>query len=290
MEYVLTQVVQQQIDGVQQTAVATKAAADSIRSDLRTDKIKRWLHPPDPSTNANHARTLRHEGTGAWLLENRVFQSWHSGSRRHLWLHGLAGCGKTVLSATVLDHLAKGNDRLILSFFFDFSDAIKQTVDGMLRSLAFQLWQGGVGSAIHLDAVFQAHQNGSDQPAIAALSDVIFKMLAVQKKVSIVLDALDESKTREAVLLWIKDVVSTPELGHVELIYTGRPEPEFMREIPSLIGEENCLALDKQAVNADIRLWVTAQLRQRRDFLEKPLSKDLLEVIRRKVGDGADGM
>ncbi|KAL6352302.1 hypothetical protein LRP88_14415 [Fusarium phalaenopsidis] len=284
------QSVQQQIDGVQQTAVATKAATDSIRSDLRTDKIKRWLYPPDPSTNANHARKLRHEGTGAWLLENPVFQEWYSGSRRYLWLYGLAGCGKTVLSATMLDHLAKGSDRLILSFFFDFSDTAKQTLDGMLRSLAFQLYQGGAGSASLLNNSFQAHQDGRDQPATKALSDVLFKMLAVQKKVSIVLDALDESTTRGELLLWIKDVVSKPELRHVQLICTGRPEPEFMRGIPSLIGEDNCLALDKDSVNADIRSYVAAQLSQRRDFRDKPLSQDLLEEIRKKVGNGADGM
>lgn len=275
---------------MQQTAVATKAATDSIKSDLRTDKIRRWLCPPDPSTNANHARMLRHEGTGAWLLKNPVFQSWHSGSRRHLWLHGLAGCGKTVLSATVLDHLAKGNDGLILSFFFDFSDTTKQTLDGMLRSLSFQLHQGGFSSASHLDVFSQAHQNGSDQPATKALSDMVFNMLVVQKKVYIVLDALDESKTRDGVLLWIKDVLSRPELIHVQLLYTSRPESEFLRHIPPLIGKQNCLPLDKQAINSDIRSWVTAQLSQRRDFTEKPLPQDLLEDIRRKVGDGADGM
>ncbi|KAJ5095220.1 Pfs NACHT and Ankyrin domain protein [Penicillium argentinense] len=284
------QLVQQQIDGVQQMTVATKATADSIRSDLHTDKIKRWLCPPDPSTNANHARTLRQVGTGVWLLENPVFQEWHSGSRQHLWLNGLAGCGKTVLSATVLDHLAKGNDRLILSFFFDFSDTTKQTVDDMLRSLAFQLYQGGVSSAKHLDALSQAHQNSSDQPATKALSDIVFRMLLVQKKVSIVLDALDESKTRHDVLLWIKDVVSRSELGHVQLLYTGRPESEFQRDIPPLIGKQNCFSLDKHAVNADIRSWVSAQLSQRRDFREKPLSPDLIERIQKKVGDGADGM
>lgn len=275
---------------MQQTTVATKAVTDSIGSDLRTARIRSWLCPPDPSANANHARTLRHEGTGAWLLENPVFQSWHSGSHRHLWLHGLAGCGKTVLSTTVLDHLAKGNDGLILSFFFDFSDSTKQTLDGMLRSLAFQLYQGGAGSAIHLDALFQAHQNGSDQPATKALSDIIFEMFLVQKKVSIVLDALDESKTRDDVLLWIKDVMSRPELVHIQLLYTSRPESKFLRHIPPLMGKQNCLPLDKQAVNSDIRSWVTAQLSHRRDFTEKPLSQDLLEKIRRKVGDGADGM
>ncbi|EXU98137.1 ankyrin repeat protein, partial [Metarhizium robertsii] len=283
------QLVQQQIDGVQQTTVATKAATDSIRSDLRTNMIKRWFCPPDSSTNANHARKLRHEGTGAWLLKNPVFQEWQSGSRRHLWLNGLAGCGKTVLSATVLDHLTEGNDRPILSFFFDFSDTTKQTLDAMLRSLAFQLYQGRTGFAGLLEASFQAHQDGRDQPATKTLEEVVCKMLAVQKRY-IVLDALDESTTRGELLLWMKDVISRPELGDVQLICTGRPEPEFIRNIPSLIGEENCLALDKESVNADIRSYVAAQLLQRPDFRDKRLSQDLLERIQSKVGNGADGM
>lgn len=281
---------QQQIDGVHQTTIATKAAISSIRSDLRTDQIRRWLCPQDPSTNANHARTLRHEGTGAWLLENPIFQSWYSGSCPHLWLYGLAGCGKTVLSATVLDHLVRGNDGPILSFFFDFSDTTKQTLDGMLRSLAFQLYQGGFGSEIHLDALYQEHQNGSKQPAVKALSAIVFKMLVVQRKVSIVLDALDESKTRDEVLLWIKDVVSRPELIHVQLLYTSRPESEFLRHIPSLIGKQNCLALDKQSINADIQSYVSAQLLERRVFLDKHLSPDIFDQIQKKVGNGADGM
>ncbi|CAG8263195.1 unnamed protein product [Penicillium salamii] len=282
--------VNKQIDSVQRMTVAMKATTDSIKSDLRSDKIRGWLDPPDPSTNANHARTLHHKGTGAWLLESPVFQSWYSGSRRHLWLHGLAGCGKTVLSVTVLDHLAKGNDGVTLSFFFDFSDTSKQTLDGMLRSLACQLYQGGFGSEIHLDALFQAHRNGSDQPTTKALLITVFKMLLVQKKVSIVLDALDESKERDNVLQWIEDVISRPELAHVQMLYTSRPESEFLRLIPPLIGEQNCIPLNKQAINSDIQSWVTAQLSQRRDFTEKPLSQDLLEEIRKKVSDRADGM
>ncbi|KAJ5675371.1 Pfs NACHT and Ankyrin domain protein [Penicillium macrosclerotiorum] len=141
------QLVQQQIDSVLQTTVVTKATTDSIRSSLHIDTIKRWLYPPDPSSSANRARMLRHEGTGVWLLENDVFQSWHSGPRQHLWLHGLAGCGKSVLSTTVLDHLAQEIGSIALSFFFDFNDVAKQTLDGMLRSLAFQLYHGGVDSA-----------------------------------------------------------------------------------------------------------------------------------------------
>ncbi|KND87255.1 Ankyrin repeat domain-containing protein 17 [Tolypocladium ophioglossoides CBS 100239] len=241
-----------------------------------------WLCPPDSSTNANRARGLRHEGTGAWLLETSVFQSWKAGSRRHLWLYGLAGCGKTVLSTTILDHLAKANDSSVLSFFFDFGDTTKQTVDAMLRSLASQLYHGGASSAGPLNASFQAHEDGFKQPATKALETV--------KKVYVVLDALDESTTRTELLSWIRDMASKPGLGHVQLLYTSRPESEFLRDIPSSIGEQNCLVLDKQAINADIRSYVTAQISQRRDFQDKPLPQHLHEQIRKKVGDGADGM
>lgn len=114
-------------------------------------------------------------------------------------------------------------------------------------------------------------------------------MLAIQK-VSIVLDALDESTTRGELLLWIKDLVSKPELVHVQLICTGRPEAEFLRDIPLLISVENGLALNKQAVNANIRSYVTAQLSQRRDFQDKRLSQSLLELIRSKVRGSANRM
>ena len=273
---------------MQRATAATKAVAESLQFDLRTEKMNRWLAPPDASTNANQARKLRHVGTGAWLFENPVFRAWDSASRGHLWLRGLAGCGKTVLSATVLDHLTKKNDAFILGFFFNFGDTAKQTVDYMLRSLAFQLYQGGTGSVGPLDALFQTHQDGRQQPATTALQDVVFKMFAIQKRVCIVLDALDESTTRGELISWIRDLASRPELGHVQLLCTGRPESEFLRDLPLLMGEQNCLSLDKEAVNADIRSYVEAQLSRRRDF--QSLSPQLLEQIRRKVGDGADGM
>jgi hypothetical protein len=115
-------------------------------------------------------------------------------------------------------------------------------------------------------------------------------MLTVQKVACIVLDALDESTTRDELLSWITNMASRPELGHVHMLYTSRPESEFLHEIPTLIGKEHCVSLDKQAVNADIRSYVTSQLLQRRDFRDKHLPQDLLEQIRTKVGDGSDGM
>ncbi|KAL8364548.1 hypothetical protein RB595_003704 [Gaeumannomyces hyphopodioides] len=224
----------QSIDNTQQTTLAINATLESVKSDSHSDKIKRWLSPPDPSTNSKHARNERHEGTGTWFLRSPAFQEWRSGSRRHLWLKGLVGCGKTVLSATVFDHLEEGSDDddLVLSFFFDFSDATKQTVDGMLRSLAFQLHRRGLDSATQLNSLFQSHRDGQNQPTTRTLRETVCKLLGRQKKAFIVLDALDESTTKTELLGWIREVTSTTGLSHIQLVCTSRPEAEFVSEIP----------------------------------------------------------
>jgi hypothetical protein len=278
------------IGEVKHAALATKVAIDHLGSSLHGEKIKSWLHPSDPSTNINHARTLRHQGTGAWLLHKPFFQSWCAGSSRHLWLHGLAGCGKTVLSTTVLDHLAQINNHLLLPFYFDFSDAGKQTVDGMLRSLAFQMYSYGGAFQGHLDTLFQNHADGRSQPSPYILGQTVFKMLAGNHGLCIILDALDESTTRSELLQWIQDITSRPEVQHIQLLCTSRLELEFLRDFPKLIGQENCVLLDRQAVNADVRAFVTSQLIERRDFKTRHLPGDLIELIQSKVGDGADGM
>ncbi|KAK2030818.1 purine and uridine phosphorylase, partial [Colletotrichum zoysiae] len=282
--------VDNKLDHLKQTTFETKATVVHIASEHHVDKIMSWLQPPDPSTNSNQARKLRHEGTGRWLLEHPVFQSWCSGLRRYAWLHGLAGCGKTVLSTTVLDHLASNRDRRVLSFFFDFSDTRKQNLDGMLRSLAFQLYQSTATGTTRLDGLFRNHENGRHQPATKAMSDVLCEMLATSTGVCIVLDALDESTSRLELLKWMEDIVARPDLGHVQLLCTARPEPEFLVRFDRMMGKESWISLDRKAVNTDIREYVAGQLATRWEFQQKNLSQDLIEQIVTKVGGGADGM
>ncbi|KAK2005308.1 Pfs, NACHT and ankyrin domain protein, partial [Colletotrichum eremochloae] len=282
--------VDHKIDHLEQTTFETKAAVVCIASERHAEKIRIWLQPPDPSTNANQARKLRHEGTGIWLLEHPVFQSWCTGLRRYSWLHGLAGCGKTILSTTVLDHLTNNKDRRVLSFFFDFSDTRKQSLDGMLRSLAFQLYQSTTPSTTRLDDLLKNHENGGREPATKAISDAVCEMLATSTEVCIVLDALDESTSRRELLKWIEDVAARPDLAHVQLLCTARPEPEFLVRFDRMMGKESCISLDRKAVNTDIRAYVAGQLATRWEFQEKHLSQDLIEQIVTKVGDGADGM
>lgn len=258
----------------------------SMASDHHFAKIERWLSPPDYSTNANLARERRHPGTGTWLLNSLAFQEWKLGSRQHLWLYGLAGCGKTILTTTILDYLLQIDTHTTLAFFFDFNDAWKQKLEDLLRSLAVQLYHTGNEAARRLDSLFTSHDDGRRQPDTIALSACVDAMIQGAEKVFIIIDALDECTAREELLHWIRGLASS----NAQLLVTGRPEAEFQREIPRLLDERNCVLLDKQAVNPDIRSYVEATLEQKRDFVDKKLSQGLLDEIGDKIGDRADGM
>jgi hypothetical protein len=59
---------------------------NQLRRDLRR---RRWLSPPDPSTNHNIACNAHHEGTATWFFEGRTYKEWKSrGSESLLWIHG----------------------------------------------------------------------------------------------------------------------------------------------------------------------------------------------------------
>ena len=69
------------------------------------NKIIQWLQYTDPSTNHNAACERREPLTGNWLLQSDDFAKWKREPKQLLWLHGIPGCGKTILSSTVVQHI-----------------------------------------------------------------------------------------------------------------------------------------------------------------------------------------
>ena len=48
---------------------------------------EKWLSPPDPSTNHDFARNVRHKGTTTWFFQDSIFNEWKS-THSLLWIHG----------------------------------------------------------------------------------------------------------------------------------------------------------------------------------------------------------
>ncbi|KAH7026446.1 uncharacterized protein B0I36DRAFT_213777, partial [Microdochium trichocladiopsis] len=267
----------------------TRAAVKAASTDQHLGKLRRWLSPPDPSTNAAAARERRHAGSGSWLLQSDAFRQWQSGRLRYLWLHGQAGSGKTILSTTIYDHLELADEFTLLFFYFDFRDAGKQSLESLLRSLAYQMHQMGHEPSLIVNQAFESHGSGRREPDLTALSQIVLAAIKATPKAVLVLDALDECTTRRELLHWLRSIVQSLGEGDFKLVVTARPEPEFEREAPRVFGPDNWVALDKTAVDADIRSYVMAEL-QEPCFSEKGIPQSILDSIANRVGDGADGM
>ncbi|KAK4205993.1 nucleoside phosphorylase domain-containing protein, partial [Rhypophila decipiens] len=93
-------------------ASETRHTVRELKIDIHLEKIRNWLKPPDPSRNFNNARTLHHENTGQWFLDSEAYLKWKTpyvkGAKdcnSFLWLNGIPGCGKTILSSSVVADL-----------------------------------------------------------------------------------------------------------------------------------------------------------------------------------------
>src|SRR6266566_1665149 len=63
------------------------AHSSSLTGNLVRQDLRRWLSPPDPSTNHNVACSAHHEGTATWFFQGNIFKEWKS-SGSLLWVHG----------------------------------------------------------------------------------------------------------------------------------------------------------------------------------------------------------
>ncbi|KAF4916527.1 Ankyrin repeat and KH domain-containing protein mask [Colletotrichum fructicola] len=183
-----------------------------------------------------------------------------------------------------------GPERIALHFFFDFSDDRKQTLDNMLRALVLQLYVFQPKSIPELEDLFKRCNEGRDQPDSVALSDCLLRVFSGSPQTYVFLDALDECSERGRLLKWIKEFVAVPDLDHVKLIMTARPEAEFNQQIIPLIQDINCFSLQTESMNADIQSFVQSSLKERPGFEKWTSAPSTLQRISDEIGTKADGI
>ena len=264
---------------------------EDLSVDSQCDKIKKWLSPPDPSTNLNEAQKKRYGKTGIWFLESELFKEWKLGARRYIWLHGIPGCGKTVLSARIIEYLHQQLDtsQIMLDFFFDFSDSNKQSVDHLLRTFVVQLYSSCRESRTHLDMLHAQCGDGTRQPTTLCLRNAFLHMVSHVKKVQIVIDALDECKTREELFSWMEELTLSAH-ANCSLLLTSRAEEEIRSKLKPWLDEKDCLPILSDVVNADIRAYVRNTLYTNDDFQTWNAQPNILDKIETRIMEKADGM
>jgi hypothetical protein len=270
-------------------------ASDTVKSlgiEHRQEKIERWLQPPDPSTNWNKALQQRHKGSGLWFLQNEVFVKWKTRRNSFLWLYGIPGCGKTILSSAIIEDLERNasQSQTILYFYFDFNDTSKRSFESMIRSLISQLYHKRKDTQKQLDSLFCSCENGSRQPTTELLYTSFLDMILQVGEVWIVLDALDECRTRtEGLLSWIKDVVSS-KVTNASLLVTSRQEQDIELAISEWAHDKDLIPIQSGLVTDDIRAYVRTRVREDASLKRWRSKPDIQEEIETKLMEKADGM
>jgi len=260
----------------------------------RREKIERWLSPPDPSTNYNKALQQRHEGSGLWFLKSDTFAKWKKRQNSFLWLHGIPGCGKTILSSAVVKNLDSTSSHPLLYFYFDFTDTNKQTLTSMLRSLISQLYYKHAETSKQLDALYSSYEDGRRQPTIESLCKVLLHMIEQVEEVWLVLDALDECCTRkgpptEGVLSWIREVLNS-EQGNVHLLVTSRPEQDIESEVMEFADNDDIVPIQSSLITDDIRAYVRTRVREDNALKRWRSRSDVQDEIETRLTNKAKGM
>jgi hypothetical protein len=257
-------------DDVNEIRGDVKDARSTVRdmaSKQKRESIERWLSPSDASTNYNKALQQRQEGTGLWFLQTPTYAQWKTQQNSTMWLHGIPGCGKTILSSTIVEDLEKTVPHsTLIYFYFGFSDVHKQTLDNMIRSLVNQLYCRCENTWKHLDSLFASCQNGHRQPTRESLCQVLLHMIDPLEDVYIVLDALDECSARigsrtEGLLSWIQDLMGSSE-RNIHLLVTSRPEHDIQSKLHNLMHEENIIPIQSSLVSDDIQAYIHTRVRQ----------------------------
>ncbi|KAL9042441.1 MAG: hypothetical protein Q9214_003780, partial [Letrouitia sp. 1 TL-2023] len=165
----------------------------------RYDTILNWISPIDPSTTQSMVSSGRAKGTCLWFLKDSNFVNWRDGdaTSKILLIHGVPGCGKTVLVSLVIDELAKlSRERIGLAYvYFDHSQYESHGAEGIMASIVKQLCLKSVQLPKSIKRMFQQHRHNNSRPKLDELEASFQDLKNDMSIIYLVIDAIDECES-----------------------------------------------------------------------------------------------
>ena len=184
---------------------------------------------------------------------------------------------------------------LIAYYYFDFKDASKRDVRGMLTSLLFQLGDQSDLCWVALHQLFTKCGDGSEQPSNATLVGCLKSMLELpgQMPIFVILDALDECpgstgtpSAREKVLDFAETLVAS-HYSNLFICITSRPEQDIQTVLKTSTLRRVSLHEEhgqREDINRYVRAFVHSDRTMRRWREEDK------ELVISTLSERADGM
>ncbi|RAK96066.1 uncharacterized protein BO80DRAFT_468932 [Aspergillus ibericus CBS 121593] len=231
--------------------------------DAEEERILDWLSAVSYSDIHNSAQKCRTSKTGDWFIESEIYHRWKNSSGKMLWLHGVAGCGKTVLCSTIIEDIARicwdDQAKRYAYWYFKFDNFETHKVEHMVRSAIRQLCPIPLPEVIR--KAWKTHSRKGSQPNLQDLLEILHKVLAgLDGEAFIILDAMDECpespdhSERSSLLSLLIHLLE--QHTNVHILATGRPEADIRTRL------DGHMALDlEKKLEPDVERFVRLRVR-----------------------------
>ena len=167
----------------------------------------------------------------------------------------VAGAGKSVLAAVVIDFLRNGSpvqDPVsVTALYCNFKDEHIQTPENMLAALCLQLVDNSETPPESIESLYRDHGNKRTRPTIKEILIVLHELLKQPKSTYVIVDALDEcsAEVRSFLVRELKALRTK-----IRLLATTRPIDKIVEEF------QDGLIVDISAREDDLSRYIESRI------------------------------
>ena len=236
------------------------------KTDNVLEKALAWLSPVNPAWKLQNFRQERQRGTGIWLFDLSEMTEWLEDPNAALWVYGIPGAGKTILSTLVVDEVlnCKRSETVGTAYFYvrhDDTDSHKprNVIGSLIAQLARQN-PSALADVIQLHAQHNDNKSLATAPEENELNEQLIELTRHFTNTYIVMDGLDEcGPAFDADRKRLIDFVAGLHDNHhrtIRVLVFSRDELDIRHRLT----EMNYRVVSIAATSADLRLFTTAWL------------------------------
>ena len=268
---------------------------DRLRAKSQKETLLRKLSSHDYIGPLKRIRKKRHGTTASWLTETTAFKTWFAETKSStLWLSGILGSGKSVVTAAAINellcHSRRGKDHIGF-FFCEYDNANSLSARIVLGALIRQCLTADTLSEV-MESRLKNMFDGNEglYPDIDDLAFLLGELTATSTSITFVVDGLDECARKERMILLnqLHCLVSTPK-SLVKIFFSSREL--VMRDIASVFDSCLQVTMDCAEARADIPTYVKDVVTEKIQIAELEVgSPQLIHEIIEALVKGANGM
>ena len=258
-------------------------------SQAKRQQVLDWLTQHNPDVAHQRAVKEHCRDTCSWILKENTFQQWlHPSDHSALWISGLVGYGKTVMTSFVIQYLldALAQSRMSLAYYyFDANDTNSLSLRTFIASIVRQYCTCMPGLPDRVLNEFDAQKaryGSSRQLEIEGLASILDDLLSSQAANIIVVDGVDESQEQEDICEYLNSLAASGGLVH--LFVSSRPEAAIRRQLTHFTE----MQLSQTALEHDIGRYVNFRMKVEPRLAR--LSSQLKQHVQTTIRERSHGM